>query len=188
MHSHGGIPSTVQATFEKGDIQGLYPEFERALREFHKYQDRGKLYAHGSKYQAVVNCTGLCVFAIQMDSIPFPLIEFVSAATGWDFSVKEALTTGHRIQTLRQAFLTGEGISPKDIHLPKRMVQEPAAGASPMNVAEFENLRTSFYKAMGWESSGSRTGYPLLRTIKALGLEDLVAERGVGKAFEKAAS
>lgn len=169
--------STVSAAFEKADIRGPYFEIGMRLKEFQEDKNRDKLYTFGSKYQAVVNCSGLCVFAIQMDSISFPLIEFVSAVTGWDYSLEEAITTGHRIQTLRQAFLIREGVLPKDIRLPNRMLEMPSKGPPAINVGDFENLRANFYEAMGWEGRGSKTGHPLPKTIKTLGLEHLVAKQ-----------
>lgn len=166
--------STVQITFEKGDW-GPCEEFRIAREELKNDRDRGRLYAIGSKYHAVVNCSGLCSFAVQMGSVPYPLTEFIAAVTGWDFTLEEALVTGHRIQTLRQAFVSREGISPQDVRFPERMSRVHVTGPLAGNEWDFERLGIGFYEAMGWETHGDRIGCPLPQTLRDLGLETMVA-------------
>ena len=164
--------STPQVIFNMGGILGPYPEFRAAQKERKDSQDMGKFYAIADKYYAMANCSGLCVFALVSGT--FPLIEFVSAVTGWDFTMEEALAVGHRIQTLRQAFIISEGISPKEFCLPDRMSTTPSTGPLAGITRDFEGLRTSYYAAMGWETKGTKSGYPLEQTVQKLGLEDLL--------------
>ncbi len=165
---------TAQVMFEKGGILGPYPEFQAAQKELKDSQDRGKFYAIANKYHAMADSSGLCIMALGAGT--FPLVEFVSAVTGWDFTVEEALAIGHRVQTLRQAFIIREGISPKEFSLPERMSSVPSTGPLAGITRDFESLRSSYYAAMGWETQGVKTGHPLEQTLRELGLQDLVAE------------
>ena len=160
--------STIQVMFEQGAPLGNY----RELRASQKELKGGALYAVANKYQATISSAGLCSFS----SIPgtYPVIEFISAVTGWNFSMEEALRTGHRIQTLRQAFIVREGISPNDFLLPERMSKTLSAGPLAGEARDFEVLKSSFYDAMGWESQGSKAGHPQPKTLQELGLKQLV--------------
>jgi aldehyde:ferredoxin oxidoreductase len=144
----------------------------RELREAQKELEGGALYAVANKYQAMIHSVGLCSFSL----IPgtYPVIEFISAVTGWNFTMEEALRTGHRIQTLRQAFIVREGISPNDFKMPERMSKTLAAGPLAGEARDFEALKSSFYHAMGWESQGGKAGHPQPKTLQALGLNELV--------------
>jgi len=162
--------STVQVMFEGGLPLGNYPELQLAQREL----EGGELYAVANKYQAMISSAGLCSFSV----IPgnYPVIELISAVTGWDFTMEEALETGHRIQTLRQAFIIRDGISPNDFRLPERMAKTLDKGPLKGKSYDFDALKSSFYEAMGWQSQGTKAGYPLERTLRELGLEELVAK------------
>jgi aldehyde:ferredoxin oxidoreductase len=58
-------------------------------------------------YQTIC-CIGLCMFINMFRK--YPLLELIKAVVGWDFSIDEAIKTGIRIQTLRQAFTLRESI------------------------------------------------------------------------------
>ncbi len=163
--------STIQVMFEQGGAVGNYPELRAAQREL----KGSALYAVANKYQAMVSSAGLCTFS----AFPgiYPVIELISAVTGWDFTLEEALRTGHRIQTLRQAFIIRDGIPPKDFQLPERMSKRPSEGPLANKTRDFNELNGDFYEAMGWEREGDRAGYPLKQTLKELGL-DKVATNG----------
>jgi len=85
---------------------------------------------------------------------------------------------GHRIQTLRQAFILRDGIMPDDFRLPDRMSKTPDSGPLSSIVRDFEEPRRSFYEAMGWEGHGERAGYPLKDTLEKLDLAELIAKYG----------
>lgn len=165
--------STLLSMFEKGASLGDYPELHTARKELMG----GPLYAVANKYQATVSSAGLCFFSVRPGTA-YPLIELISAVTGWDFTLEEALKIGHRIQTLRQSFIIREGVSSNDFRLPERMSRTLAEGPLAGKARDFDALKTSFYEAMGWERQGAKAGEPLVRTLKELGLDELVAEYG----------
>jgi aldehyde:ferredoxin oxidoreductase len=159
--------STIQVMFEQGAALGNYPQLRAAQKEL----KGGGLYAVANKYQAMASSAGLCYFSL----IPgtYPVIEFISAVTGWDFTMEEALKIGHRIQTLRQAFVIRDGIAPNDFKLPERMSRTPNEGPLVGKTRDFNALKSSFYEAMGWASEGVKAGHPLEHTLKELGLDQL---------------
>ena len=98
------------------------------------------------------------------------LIEFISAVTGWDFSLAETQVTGERIQTMRQLFNIREGIDPTQWRLPRRVGQPATMGPFKDVPQDFDLLRGQYYKAMGWDV---KTGHPLKSKLAELGLGDL---------------
>jgi aldehyde:ferredoxin oxidoreductase len=109
----------------------------------------------------------------------YPIIESIAAVTGWDYTMEEALKTGHRIQTLRQAFIQRDGISPSDFHLPDRISKTQTEGPLAEKVLDFITLRSNYYEVMEWESEGAKSGHPREKTLKELGLDKLVKRYGV---------
>jgi aldehyde:ferredoxin oxidoreductase len=132
------------------------------------YQLGSVKYAAGRSYSEAFTASGLCIFAL---GSAFKLIDFVSAVTGWDFTIEEAITTGHRIQTLRQAFNAREGLSPKEFSLPKRIAEPPSTGSFAGISVDSDTLRFSYYRAMDW---GIQTGWPSEQILSELGLKELV--------------
>lgn len=57
----------------------------------------------------------------------YPLVEYLSFATGWELSVEEYLKTGERILSLRKAFTFREGVTPQEVRLHLR-----ASGIPPL--------------------------------------------------------
>jgi aldehyde:ferredoxin oxidoreductase len=86
--------------------------------------------------------------------------------------VTEALETGTRIQTLRQAFNLREGIEPREIKLPPRMAGVPPKSDGPLAgiTIDIDTLGSEYRKAMGWDPD---TGDPTEATLRRLGLKEL---------------
>ncbi|MFB3884872.1 MAG: aldehyde ferredoxin oxidoreductase family protein [Thermodesulfobacteriota bacterium] len=166
--------TSIQVKFEQAANSGItisnYPELQRALKEL----KGGALSAVANKYEAIISSAGLCSFV----SIPgtYPVIELISSVTGWDFSMQEALRTGHRIQTLRMALIFRENVSPENFRLPERMSRTLIEGPLAGRTFDFNALRKNFYEAMGWVGQGVKAGYPLQQTLEQLGLSEFVAK------------
>ena len=116
----------------------------------------------------VVASAGVCKFAMFQGT--FPVVDFIIAVTGWDFSPAETLVTGERIQTLHQLFNIREGINPKEFCLPQRVSQSATTGPFRGIPVDFDLLRKQYYEAMGWDPE---TGYPVESRLEELGLRDL---------------
>ena len=99
----------------------------------------------------------------------------VSAATGWDLTLDEALDIGFRVINLLRLFNFRHGLdvaleapSPRYSSTP---VDGPVQGKG---IAEhFEWMKRNYWRLMGWDEE---TGKPLLETLKRLGLESLIAD------------
>ena len=103
---------------------------------------------------------GLCEFVYYFQK--YPLLEIVKAVVGWDITIEEAIKTGRRIQTLRQAFTLREGIDIIKNRIPERTV----------TVDYLEDYK-GYCSKMGWNPE---TGYPLKETLTELDLDFVVQD------------
>jgi aldehyde:ferredoxin oxidoreductase len=132
----------------------------------------GRIQAMGVSYAQAFSDSGLCLFVISPGN-DYPLAEFVSAVTGWDFTAKEAMTAGKRTLTLLQAFNLREGWKASDYTLPGRVSQPPTMGPFAGRHIDFASLRSSYYKSMGWDME---SGFPSRACLSELGLSGLVGD------------
>jgi aldehyde:ferredoxin oxidoreductase len=153
-----------------------YPELEFQGFEKYEYKRKGPASAVSSNYSQICNCAGVCLFPAIFFGF-FPALDFLNAVTGWQMSMKEALETGARIQTLRKCFNVREGITAVDHKLPPRMIGDPPKEEGPLKgvAIDMDSLAREYHKAMGWDAE---TGTPTDKTIEALGLKDLVGNFG----------
>ena len=134
---------------------GTYAELQRPEGD-DEVEKRGRIHALASSYSQVFGNSGMCLFALSGGSL-VPLVEFIRAATGWDFTVAEAISAGKRSLTFQQAFNMREGLTSQDFVLPTRIAGPPAMGPFSGRSVDFDALRRSYYQAMGWEPE---TGNP----------------------------
>ncbi len=106
------------------------------------------------------NSAGLCQFVYLFQK--YPLLELVKAVVGWDLDIAEAIKTGQRIQTLRQAFTLREGID-----IIKNKISERT-----VTVDYLEDYK-GYCEKMGWNPE---TGYPLKETLTELNLDFVVKD------------
>ena len=149
-----------------------YPELKIDEYDRYTYSGKGAISATASCYLQIGNCAGVCVMpAMFMGN--YPLVEYLNAVTGWDLDVAEALTTGARIQTLRQCFNMREGIAPADVQLPARMMGRPPMKDGPLAdiSIDADNLAREYRQAMGWDPE---SGQPEKETLARLGISSLI--------------
>jgi aldehyde:ferredoxin oxidoreductase len=153
-----------------------YPELQFNNFERYEYKSKGEPSAKISCYLQVGSSAGVCLFPLIFFG-NYPLIDFLNAVTGWNMDMEEALVTGARIQTLRQAFNIREGIEAFEIKLPSRLVGLPPQSEGPLKgiTIDVATLSTEYRKAMGWEPE---TGDPSKDTLQRLGLMELVNSFG----------
>jgi aldehyde:ferredoxin oxidoreductase len=132
--------------------------------------------ATASSYLQVGASAGICLMPMMFFG-NYPLVDFLNAATGWDLDVAEVLTTGARIQTLRQSFNVREGIRPSDVRLPDRMLGRPPQADGPVAgvTIDVDSLAHEYRQAMGWNPDSS---IPDKKTLEKLGLIQLVENHG----------
>jgi aldehyde:ferredoxin oxidoreductase len=153
-----------------------YPELRIDKFERYAYTGKGPMSATASSYLQVGNCAGVCVMPFMFFG-NYPLIELLNAVTGWGMDVREALTAGARIQTLRQSFNIREGISAGDARLPDRLTGRPPQTEGPLAgvTIDVDRLSQQYREAMGWHAE---TGIPEKATLERLGLAELVKKFG----------
>jgi aldehyde:ferredoxin oxidoreductase len=130
------------------------------------------------KIGQVFNCVGLCQFFSFFAS--YPLVEMFKAVAGWEASLDEILTTGHRIQTLRQMFNAREGKI--GFEIPKRVL-----GIPPLETGSLAGVQVDpkpnielYFKSMGFDE----TGVPTQETLEKLDLAYLVPDLDFAKGCE----
>ena len=116
---------------------------------------------------------GGCYYAEMMGTRTWKLIEYLNAASGWDYDGDHYMEIGERIQTLRQLFNIKHGIEPKSINLPKRMLGFPPLDNGPLKGVKLstEEQVALHWKVFGWNE---KTGHPLQETVDRLGIPELL--------------
>jgi len=130
-----------------------------------------RVFAVSSDLDQLTTSAGVCWFGMVTETLP--LIDVISAMTGWDFSLVEGLKVGRRIKTLRQAFNFREGVKPGEWHIPERLEAAPVTGPIAGRKVDFKAMKKIGYGALGWDHE---TGKPLKLTLEELGLTELVGQ------------
>ncbi len=114
---------------------------------------------------------GACIFTTRTSMET--LCRALSAATGWRYSMEEAVRQGRRTAALFRAFNLRCGIGP-DLERPSTRygsvpVDGPAKGQNIL--AHWEGMLDRWYATVGYDR---KTGRPLPQTLRSLGLSDVV--------------
>jgi aldehyde:ferredoxin oxidoreductase len=102
------------------------------------------------------------------------LTEALNAATGWDYTIEEAMDVGRRSVNLMRLFNVRHGLGP-DLDRPSaRYGSTPVDGPSQGNDIQpaWEGMLRNYYELMGWDEWGT----PLPETLQKLGLERAAAD------------
>lgn len=131
---------------------------------------------HISDPNAWADSAVVCDFAalrVSQEEYTKYMVDFVKAATGWDFTTEERNTQFNRIITLRRAYNVLEGVRRKDDTLPERFFEEPIpSGPEKGKVVdrkEFQHQIDLYYQDCGWDSDG----IPTKETLLKLDMEDV---------------
>ena len=156
---------------------GSYDKFEKKvnLPKKRKKNNNAKIEAQviATGFHQILNCAGMCMFSTSFG--PYPFIDLLNALTGWNNNVEEYITTGLRIQTLRQAFTLREGIKISQNELPDRVIGIPPAKKGPLKgkTIEYKDFYRKYCIRMGWNPEN---GYPLKDTLEKLDLEFVIKD------------
>ena len=138
-------------------------------------EGKGVAQALHSNAHQVMNGLGLCMFTSLTGGLPW--LELVRAMTGWDFTEKDLIECGERIQNLRAAFNRREGILPGDIKPHPRMMGE---GDGLLERGPLKNvrvpllqLRDDYFREMQWNP---KSGKLAKKRADELGITDLLAD------------
>jgi aldehyde:ferredoxin oxidoreductase len=119
----------------------------------------------------VVNCAGVCVFgylSTHVDCVP----EFLSAVTGIEMGVPEAIEAGERISNMRQAFNIREGVNLIKAHVPGRVLGTPPQQEGPTAGFSVDSdlILSEYLDAMCWSHEEGR---PSKERLLELGMDDV---------------
>jgi len=154
---------------------GLKKRFPKArmLMKKAKGKDAKKIagYAAGSFYMNLLNCCGMCQFGALTSTLP--VVEYLNAVTGWNFSPDEYLRAGERALNIRKAFNVREGIRPEDHQLSKRATGSPSLKHGPLKdtTVDMDEIKMCFYDTVGWDAE---TGGPTRQTMENLCMERML--------------
>ena len=144
-----------------------------AAKERYRYENKGDAMALGSFFRMLLDCVGGCTFGVQIGG-DLPLVQWLNAATGWNFSDADYLQIGERIQQLRHAFNIREGLNPCiDFRLHPRISGHPPLDKGPAKGVslDVDAMARAYYEAMGWELA---SGLPDPARLERLGLPDVM--------------
>ena len=133
-------------------------------------KEKAQASAACSKFMSMGNGAGMCMFGLFIGAKRVPTFDWLNAATGWKFTPEEYMTTGERIQTLKQAFNVKHGIKPKNNFISRRAQGHPPQkeGANKGRSVDVEKLAADYWEQFGWDRT---TGIPKEETLKRLGIE-----------------
>ncbi len=114
---------------------------------------------------------GTCIFCMRVPAQQ--VIDLLNAATGWDFTAKEAQDVGFRAAALMRAFNLKHGVSLETEQPSPRWSSAPVDGpAKGVSIApHWEGMLDNYYEQMAWDRESGR---PMPETLRALGLDDVV--------------
>jgi aldehyde:ferredoxin oxidoreductase len=168
------------ASHTYGELMALQEKFPwlrrlpvlRRKSDKHK-PNKSKLLAVNTAYTNLANAAGLCLFGLSIGGT-VPISEWINAATGWNKTNDEYLEVGHRILALRHAFSLREGIDPRSVRLPDRVLEKRPVktDSSSSGTINNEALLEDYYRNLEWDPASGR---PSREQYQRLGLADVAA-------------
>ncbi len=132
---------------------------------------RGKFVKESAALCHCFNAAGICLFGYLSTTIDL-MPDFLTAVTGWRYTVDDLLLIGERIANVRQAFNVREGINPLKRPMPDRALGRPALPIGPTAgiSVQAEELAREHLTEMGWTLDAAK---PKEETLRRLGLGDI---------------
>ncbi|TFG59180.1 MAG: aldehyde ferredoxin oxidoreductase, partial [Spirochaetales bacterium] len=150
---------------------GFYDTTDPTVINFEK----AKLLAYSQRYVSGIDSVSTCNFIFNTWSMfGFgDLMDFIRAATGWEYTLFEFMLLGERRLNMMRAFNTREGFRAKDDDLPEKLFSDPLqdkgpAGGRKINRDDFNKAKEAYYVINGWDPA---TGIPGEYKLRELGLD-----------------
>lgn len=126
-------------------------------------------------FRAMIDSTGICLFAALDQSLEAPMLSLLSSITGVEYDKSAFLKTGERIFNLEKLFNYREGFRREDDWLPDRFFEDaftigPKKGAV-LDRNKFRDMLTQYYKEREWDTETTK---PSESKIKELELDKIV--------------
>lgn len=142
--------------------------------------NRGGCHLNGDSIEmqnmrAMIDSTGICLFAAFDPSLEDPMLTLLSSITGLEYDKATFAKTGERGFNLEKMFNYREGFRREDDWLPDRFFEDaftigPKKGAV-LDRDKFREMITQYYTGRGWNTETSKPGESKL---KELGLTEIV--------------
>jgi len=156
-------------------VQGQEIDFLTDPREDkYDYTNTGELQKKATNMVHIVNSAGLCLFGYL--SYPAQYIpDFLTAVTGWEYTLDSCLNAGERIGTIRHLFNLREGLNPLKYFMNPRAVGKPPLREGPVaNVTlDDDTMIKDYLKAMDWDLITTK---PSAKKLQELGLSQLAKD------------
>ena len=123
----------------------------------------------------VLNASGMCLIGYGFKAGPEPLVDFINAITGFNYSVDEAMKAGERISNIRHAFNLREGILEKNFMTHPRIYGDPPQKTGPLAGIKIDIQAVNYWN-LGYLDWDPITMVPGKKRLLSLGLDDLAAE------------
>ncbi len=151
------------------------PEVPKCARPYPKSEEyiaserEARKSVAGGCFKQVLDAAGGCLFAATSGLDSWPLFEYLNLATGLDKDPAQYMEIGRRIQTMRQAFNVGQGISPASFIMHDRMAGVPPLDSGPLRgkTVPIRDMVGQYWQAIGWDPE---TGVPGPEILAALGI------------------
>jgi aldehyde:ferredoxin oxidoreductase len=133
-------------------------------------------------FYSALDSFGLCQFVFGPTwSLygPNQMVDFIRAATGWNYSLYELMQVGEMRLNMLRMFNAREGIDRKEDTLPKKLFKELKGGATDgvkLDEQEIENAKDLYFKMSGWDVE---TGTPTRAKLEELGVGWIIDGMGV---------
>jgi aldehyde:ferredoxin oxidoreductase len=130
-------------------------------------EKHGQIGAINSKYMAIVNSVGACLFGVFLGAKRIRIFDWINAATGWNLTPNQYLDKAADIQTLKQAFNVKHGLEPKKMKISERALGRPAQteGANKGRSIEIEAMMSRYWEQFGWNGD---TGIPSVEQVEKI--------------------
>lgn len=155
--SHEGGPSRAEMT---GELKRM------------SIDGKANAVIEGQKIRCFFNNIGVCWFGTTGISLDL-IVQALNAACGEKFSFDEIKKISLRCINIRRAFNIRHGLCPEDDALSLRLLEPPPDGPSQGSIINIKPMVREYYQRMGWDE---KTGKPLIKTLKALELEDVISD------------
>ncbi|MBT3275199.1 MAG: aldehyde ferredoxin oxidoreductase family protein [Spirochaetales bacterium] len=137
-----------------------------------EYSGRGEDQKKLVNLMHVVNSAGLCMFGyLSYSSQAIP--DFLTAVTGWEWTMHDVLEAGERIANVRRMFNLREGVNPLEWKVPGRMLGHPPLTEGNVRGIDLDDttMIKEFLAAMDWDET---TMKPSDKKLRQLDLADLI--------------
>jgi len=138
------------------------------------FTNTGELQRKAVNMLHVVNSAGICLFAYATYPSQF-IPDFLTAVTGWEYTLDSCLNIGERIGTMRHLFNLREGLNPLKYFMNPRAVGKTPLKEGPLaNVTiDDDTMIKDYLKAVDWDLTTTR---PSVKKLQELGLSRLVKD------------